>query len=730
VIVNFIGTFLAALAKGHMRSPKRLITTLALLLACLSTNIAVAYPLDLDPTFGNGGNVVVPHFGAIPGFDDPSAIGYWNIPTKIALQPDGKVLLAIEVRECAPEPPLGGGCQLGRYIALVRYNSDGSMDSSFGKNGVVTNPGYSSSFGGGPLLGALLIQADGKIVLEAASQDNTLLRLDSSGSADTSFGNAGLATLPQLAFLHLPLQQADGKLLLAGGFYDTSGLDVRVAVGRLNADGSLDTSYGALGIASIPIIDALGLAATAGALQSDGKLVVIGPINYSGPQFSAVFVARFNTDGTPDATFGAGNGLVATSFPATPHYSPGPLAVRQQANGKLLVVGTQGTLPEGPAGIALLQLNADGSLDDSFGVSGRIITRKVTGPDGFNAAAWQSDGSVVLTYFSVARLSPDGAPDPGFGDCGRRQPTTVTGLLLAMQPDDKLLVSGQSLLPDASVFTAENFLSRLRGDHSTTVFFNSDGPNPARAGDAVTLNARVVGNTTVGGTVTFKDGNLAIPACSAVPVSASGPGSYSASCQAQGMGLGSHVLTAHYDGEPANPESTSCPVVQFVDPPDRTTAIEYYHDVFDHYFITTLPEEVAALDSGYFQGWGRTGQTFQVHPLDQLAGSAPVCRFFSGQTFAPKSSHFFTPLASECAAVKQNPDWMFEGLVFGLDLPAADGTCTAGGQTSLYRLYNNGQGGAPNHRYLTDEGVFYAMIGSDGWIPEGFGVGVIGCVTK
>jgi len=710
-----------------MRGAKRLTITLSLLLACAGANVTFAYPLDLDPTFGNGGSVVVPHFGAIPGFDDPSAIGYWNIPAKIALQPGGKVLLAIEVRQCFPYDPFGGSCQRGGYVALVRYNSDGSIDSGFGQDGVVTNPGY-------PALGALLVQADGKIVLEG--QDNTLLRLGSSGSADTSFGNAGRVTLPQhdgSPFLHLPLQQADGKLLLAGAFWDASASVMRVAVGRLNVDGSTDGSYESLGITSAPVADALGLTATAGTLQSDGKLVVIGQIIYYPPsQTSGVFVARFNTNGTPDATFGAGTGLVATSFPATPRNGVNPLAVRQLASGKLLVVGTQGAEPgiEPGAGVALLELNADGSLDDGFGTSGRVITR-AAGFGGANAAEWQSDGYVVFTDFTdVTRLSPGGSADPGFGDCGRWQPANVYETVLIVQPDDKLLVSGQSIPPDASVFTAENFLSRLRGDHSTTVFFNSDGPNPARAGDAVTLNARVVGNTTVGGTVTFKDGSLAIPACSAVPVSASGPGSYSASCQAQGMGLGTHILSAHYDGEPANPESTSCPVVQFVDPPDRATVIEYYHDVFDHFFITTLPDEVAALDGGYFQGWGRTGQTFQVHPLDQLSGSAPVCRFFSGQTFAPKSSHFFTPLATECAAVKQNPDWIFEGLVFGLDLPASDGSCTAGGQTPLYRLYNNGQGGAPNHRYLTDEGVFYAMIGSDGWIPEGFGVGVIGCVAK
>jgi hypothetical protein len=168
-------------------------------------------------------------------------------------------------------------------------------------------------------------------------------------------------------------------------------------------------------------------------------------------------------------------------------------------------------------------------------------------------------------------------------------------------------------------------------------------------------------------------------------------------------------------------------LTQYVDLPGQVTAVEYYHDVFDNYFVTSLAAEVSALDQHRFQGWRRTDLHFAVHPLDQLAGSATVCRFFSGQTFAPKSTHFFTPFTSECAALIQEPQWLFEGLVFGLTLPDGQGNC--GPDTEpLYRLYNNGQGGAPNHRFLIDKGLRDRMARFFGWIPEGFGTGVTGCV--
>lgn len=140
--------------------------------------------------------------------------------------------------------------------------------------------------------------------------------------------------------------------------------------------------------------------------------------------------------------------------------------------------------------------------------------------------------------------------------------------------------------------------------------------------------------------------------------------------------------------------------------------------------MTAIADEITKLDNGTFVGWVRTGLSFNVFASG--AFNPPVCRFFS-TAFDPKSSHFYTPYASECATVKTNPNWQFEGEVFNVDLPGA-GEC-ATNRTPLYRLYNNGQGGAHNHRYTTDLSVRTQMMGL-GWIPEGDGIGVIACVPR
>jgi hypothetical protein len=140
--------------------------------------------------------------------------------------------------------------------------------------------------------------------------------------------------------------------------------------------------------------------------------------------------------------------------------------------------------------------------------------------------------------------------------------------------------------------------------------------------------------------------------------------------------------------------------------------------------MTDIPDEIAKLDAGVFAGWARTGQSFPVYS-DAPPGSMSVCRFFS-TSFSPKSSHFYTADPNECAIVKASKDWQFEGMVFAVPAPGPAGDCPAGTQ-SIYRLYNNGQGAAPNHRYTTSEAIRTQMIGK-GWIPEGYGVpGVIMC---
>jgi hypothetical protein len=156
----------------------------------------------------------------------------------------------------------------------------------------------------------------------------------------------------------------------------------------------------------------------------------------------------------------------------------------------------------------------------------------------------------------------------------------------------------------------------------------------------------------------------------------------------------------------------------------KAAAVEYYYAAFDHYFVTAIPDEIAKLDNGTFAGWVRTGQSFNVY-ADAPAGSAAVCRFFS-TAFAPKSSHFYTPDATECAAVKANPSWQFEGVVFAIPVPDVAGSCLAG-TVPVYRLYNSGQGAAPNHRYTTSLATRASML-AKGWISEGYGpLGVIMC---
>ena len=144
-------------------------------------------------------------------------------------------------------------------------------------------------------------------------------------------------------------------------------------------------------------------------------------------------------------------------------------------------------------------------------------------------------------------------------------------------------------------------------------------------------------------------------------------------------------------------------------------AVEYYHQEFEHYFVTSNPLEIAALDGGVFKGWWRTGQRYRVDD-SPAAGLVPVCRFFTAD-YAGKASHFYTASAAECEHVKTMPDWTYEGIAFHVRLPNADGTCVAG-TAAINRLFNGGQGGAPNHAYTSDPAKRDLLIKS-GWISEG-----------
>ena len=145
-------------------------------------------------------------------------------------------------------------------------------------------------------------------------------------------------------------------------------------------------------------------------------------------------------------------------------------------------------------------------------------------------------------------------------------------------------------------------------------------------------------------------------------------------------------------------------------------AVEYYHTGFGHFFMTADADEIYGLDHGAYGGvFVRTGQTFWV--IDGPApGTADICRFFT-VAFAPKSSHFYTGDPVECAGVKLNPNWQYEKIAFFIKA-AEGGTCPFY-TTPVYRMYNSGMTGAPNHRFTTDESIYLDFTTNRGWAGEG-----------
>ena len=147
-------------------------------------------------------------------------------------------------------------------------------------------------------------------------------------------------------------------------------------------------------------------------------------------------------------------------------------------------------------------------------------------------------------------------------------------------------------------------------------------------------------------------------------------------------------------------------------------AIEFIHYPTGHYFQTADLPEAQLLVGGpwdYGMEWVTTGQAYRVDDAPG-AGLAPVCRFFTG-AFAHKPTHFFTAVQAECDAVKANPAWFYEGIAFYAALPGAAGECAAG-SIPIHRLYNNGQGGAPNHAYTPDAARRDLLV-QHGWFAEG-----------
>jgi uncharacterized delta-60 repeat protein len=342
----------------------------------LYSDFAVArYNRDgsLDTTFGDAGQLRT-SFDSWPSITRAQAV---------AVQADGKLVVA--------------GAATGGMFALARYNTDGTLDPSFGADGEVVTP-----FGDGfASVNALLIQPDRKIIaVGEANGDFALARYNVDGTLDQTFGTTGTVVTDldgrgsfdeanDAAFA------GGGTILAAGTTSRATGRLGDFVVARYKLDGSLDRTFGVDGIATTDVTPAWDIA-NAVVVQRSGKIVTAGETASFGSG-SGFALARYTKSGRLDRTFGL-NGLVETPFSGSSAAAAADIAI--QKNGELIGAGWRTSNVAGDD-FALARYHNNGKLDRTFGNSGTVTTDfgGRHGSEEAAAIAIQPDGRLVVAGF-------------------------------------------------------------------------------------------------------------------------------------------------------------------------------------------------------------------------------------------------------------------------------------------------------------------------------------------
>jgi uncharacterized delta-60 repeat protein len=326
-------------------------------------------------------------------------------------------------------------------FALARYNPNGSLDSTFGSAGTVL-----TSFGGSASAAFdVVVEPDAKIVVVGfAGGDFGIARYSANGTLDPTFGTGGLVTTDFGGFdqANGVALQPDGKIVVVGPLQGTFG------VARYNPDGSLDSTFGSGGKvitdASPSFDGAFDVAAWS------GKIVVGGGTGLYASGASDFQLVRYNGDGSLDSSFG-GSGIVTTDFGA----SENVFGIAVTADGKITAAG--GTKGASPGDFAVARYNSDGALDSTFDGDGKTTTDISADSDDIgNGVVVQPDGSITVggtggsgfavTAFAAVRYTATGNLDTAFGSGGKA--TAVFGnpinnaFDIVAQPDGKVVLAG------------------------------------------------------------------------------------------------------------------------------------------------------------------------------------------------------------------------------------------------------------------------------------------------
>ena len=402
--------------------------------------LAQAADGDLDPTFGTGGTVMTDINRST------------DLANAVAVQSDGKLVVVGQTYK--------NNDFSGEDFVVARYNTDGTLDTTFGRGGKVRTdfPGLAA------VPSSVVIQTDGKIVVAGGAfplftflGNFELVRYNPNGSLDRSFGNGGIVTttFPEGSYADAVALQSDGKIVAAGtvfvDFIPGEPSNTDFALARYNVDGSLDTTFGNGGTATTDFFgnedDAFSVL-----IQSDGKIVAVGSAN-NPASFYDFAAARYLSNGTIDTTFGVA-GKVTTDFGVAGFDRAQSAAL--QLDGRIVAAGFAISQNGGVQNFAVARYTSNGVLDTTFSGDGKTQIDFGSCCQSAHKVLLQSDGKIVTvgyantessdSDFLLARLNPRGSLDATFGVGG--QVRTSFGDLnggangAALQSDGKIVAVG------------------------------------------------------------------------------------------------------------------------------------------------------------------------------------------------------------------------------------------------------------------------------------------------
>lgn len=373
----------------------------------------------------------------------------WSFaPSSAKVLPDSKILVAGWLSESESFD-----------VFIARHNADGTLDTSFNSTGYVITDFDNLSGEDTP---ALEYQSDGKILLAMSVNSTSLkagvVRYNTNGTYDSTFGTNGRALFDfgsnQTLYVSDVALQADGKILIAG---TDEGLSTRsFFVARLNTNGTLDTTFNSVGY-SIQAFAGATTTLNSVRVQADGKIVLFGSTFASGD--FAFGLMRFNTDGSLDTGFGTSGKSVILPAPYG-NLMTGSFLI--ESSGKFLLAGTASDVTSRQ--LYLVKLNSDGSKDTSFNGTGAVYNTATGNEEYVTDLILQADGKIVASaqeqftsYLRIHRFNADGTPDTSFFS---------TGMFLGSSLSTRGTSTSSSSFPQIFSVSNTQVLSLARSPHA------------------------------------------------------------------------------------------------------------------------------------------------------------------------------------------------------------------------------------------------------------------------